>query len=119
VPTTLDQNCKLFEETEVEDVQAAATAGLVLLSLSECPRCGDRIEPHQVSVAVYEHTKARWECPWCDYSAVVRPEEPLSSQESVCPIAVTTGVFAVKIASATRSVLKAWRFESLPRRGRR
>jgi len=74
-PTTLDQNCKLFErKTEVEDVQAAATAGLVLLSLSECPRCGDRIEPHQVSVAVYEHTKARWECPWCDYSAVVRPE---------------------------------------------
>jgi len=64
----------LREETEVEDVQAAATAGLVLLSLSECPRCGDRIEPHQVSVAVYEHTKARWECPWCDYSAVVRPE---------------------------------------------
>jgi len=53
----------LREETEVEDVQAAATAGLVLLSLSECPRCGDRIEPHQVSVAVYEHTKARWECP--------------------------------------------------------
>jgi len=28
---------------------------------------------------------------------------------------VTTGVFAVKIASATRSVLNAWRFESLPR----
>ncbi|WP_432277143.1 HEAT repeat domain-containing protein [Halobacterium salinarum] len=64
----------LREQTEVEDVRAAATAGLVLLSLSECPRCGDPIEPHQVSVAVYEHTKARWECPWCDYSAVVRPE---------------------------------------------
>ncbi|RLM83969.1 hypothetical protein D3D02_15890 [Halobellus sp. Atlit-38R] len=63
----------LREHTDVEDVRAAATAGAVLLSLSECPRCGERIRPHQVSVAVYENMKARWECPKCDYSTVVPP----------------------------------------------
>ena len=65
----------LREQTDVEDVRAAATAGVVLWSLSECPRCGERIEPHQVSVAVHKDMRTQWECPKCDYSTVVQPSE--------------------------------------------
>lgn len=64
----------LREHTNVEAVRAAATAGIVLLSLSECPHCGERIEPHQVSVAVHENMEAQWECPVCDSTTVVQPD---------------------------------------------
>ncbi|MDL0135650.1 HEAT repeat domain-containing protein, partial [Halobacterium salinarum] len=64
----------LRERTDVQDVRAAATAGVVLLSLSECPRCGERIKPHLVSVAVDENMQAHWECPVCNSSTVVTPK---------------------------------------------